>query len=265
MINIIKSIPIKNYSLNILEELTGFQVEFERILEDNTDIIELKNNLFPLELLDKFNLEFYFSISQPIEPTPGSPNNAKERTTLIFESGMRPASESLAISRPASRYGGSDLLQNLKAWISIVRSYSNLIESDQDKYVRIYTEEIFSYFQLIDAGSDTMPFNSAQQEVLFLFLEDLETRMSEIQNPTPEIIDVIKETLDLQNSITKLPRNKFLKKLAKLSAKLKSIDFKTFIRTVGDVAKKEIIKQALYASYHETEALTREFMKLIGH
>ncbi|WP_415579131.1 hypothetical protein, partial [Flavobacterium psychrophilum] len=118
-----------------------------------------------------------------------------------------------------------------------------------------YEEEFYSDFEILDEDAEVNPFEHDKQIFTYNLLEYVETELQKSNSEDEEIENLISETIALKNNLQNLTKKVVIRKMSIIFSKVKKKGLKLFLDII-DVAKKEIIKKALYGGIGEIEHLT---------
>lgn len=213
----------------ILYTLRNFQAEYCDIIKN----VEVKDQLFYFQDID--HSDFYFVIGIPDKKSKGKPT--------LFPIYFTPtAHDSEGVT--SGEVNRSQIIEYFSTWIKIIQDH-NFISFDQEEdFLKIYEEEIFSEFEIIDDDAETKPFDTNQQIILYTFLQATANHL-EKEYPNNNVIkEIIEEANSLKDEIPLLTKRIASKRFSKVLAKIRKFNPITF-KDVYEVAKKEVIKYLL--------------------
>ncbi|HJS01410.1 MAG TPA: hypothetical protein VJ780_10790 [Flavobacterium sp.] len=223
----------KKHPLSLSKDIETILKNFRYYLSEYSSIIEKKENDDLFYLFDKENPSFYFRIYRP--------NQASDFSSRFFLDYL-PHNE-----KTFDEYSNNLPLTQVKSsflnWIKLLEQF-NSIDYENDNFVKIYEEEYYAEFEILDEDVDEVPFNHERQLIMYNLLSLIENRLEKENSSNKKILEVLNETKELKNNIQNLTKKDVIKRLAKILAKTKKISLKLII-DIFDVAKKEIIKKGL--------------------
>lgn len=245
VLNLIRVIDKTKYPLIVLKDLKGLMVDLQSLVDENKDIIEVYDD--PLNVMSVIQINephFYFLVSDLIE--------FKDEFTN-YSCHVSPEDE-FSLNMDILYFADKDrVIKDFSSWIKIVREYEGILFTDEEKLINQYEDEFYSEFEIIDEDADDKAFNSKQQEIIYKWLTAFEKDV--LSNTDKDISQpLISATQELKENIQNLTKKQFIKQFSKLMAKVKKVGLK-LLYDVFDVAKKEVLKKALYGGLNELGSL----------
>lgn len=226
----------KDYTYNVAKDIQGMLHSFRNLPVDYSDIIKVVNVTDVLFYFQDVNhRDFYFHIGFPDKKSNGTPT--------LFPMSFAPASHD-SIDGTAGEVDKDKIFKYFLTWIKIIQDYNSVSFNQEEAFLKIYEEEIYSDFESIDENATTHPFNNIQQNILYNFLSAASIYLENKHPNDEEVANICSETLDLRDNIQNLTKKDFSKRLSKVFAKIKKFSLQTFLE-ISDVAKKEIYKYLL--------------------
>lgn len=257
------------YPLKLLQGIEEMLKTFKKLEEENSEIIERvafkqenTNSTFSLfakkeikseEYIFKFipkdkSLNFYFIIS---EPTLDSENKAKFLFQYYPQNDTTLQERKINISLPNGKYW-------FESWLTMIKKYILVNLTQENIFIEKYTQEFYEEFEIIDKDAETNPFKHDQQIFIYKLLSYVETELKKSGEKDQKVQEILADIHTLQSNIQSLTKKEVVKKLSKIFAKIKQNGLKLFLDII-DVAKKEVIKKALYGGFDEIGGLIQLF------
>jgi len=233
----------------IIYSLKNFQSNYS----DTIQSIETKDYLFYFH--DKSHKDFNFLIGVPDKKSKGTPTNFPIQFTPVSR-------ESKGVV--TGEVDKDKIFKNLLSWISIIEDYNSVNFNQEEDFLKIYEEEIFSDFEIIDEDAEIKPFDINQQIILYKFLEATVTHL-EKEYPNNDIVqEIIEDANSLKNEIPLLTKRIASKRFSKVLAKIRKFNPITF-KDVYEVAKKEVIKYLLLKGVDILPKLVNSITAFLGN
>lgn len=225
----------KKYPIALLRSIATINKKFYNLCERNSDIVGLEDNESILIIIrDKDEKNFYFTINNP---------RLDSNRNSYFDISYCPSNEN-SISGTQTTYYEKDISKIFNSWIKLIREYDNIELTVEEKFQKIYEEEFFSEFEIIDEDAEVAPFNNKQQLFLYKYLSHIESKLLEADPEDLYNKTLFEDTSNLKNNLQNLTKKEVIQRISKLLAKIKKKGLKLLL-DVFDVAKKEAIKKAL--------------------
>ena len=183
---------------------------------------------------------FYFIVSNP---------NQDGNSISHFNVEFAPESET-ALKPINFNIDFDNVIYYFEHWLNIIIEYNNITFSDDEYLAKIYEQEFYDDFEILDENAAIIPFEHDKQVFLYNLLEYVEKELQKQNNDDSDIQQLVKETITLQNDLQKLSKNLVIRALAQIFSKIKMKGLNLFIDII-DVSKKELIKKVLYGSIDE--------------
>lgn len=232
----------------ILYSLRNFQADYSDIIE----LIDVNDRLFYFK--DKDHPGFYFSIGIPDKKSKGDPT--------LFPINFTPTNLTSpgVLSGEVSR---DKIIDYFYIWIKIIQDYNSVNFNQEEDFLKIYEEEIFSDFVIVDDDATTKPFDNNQQIILYKFLESTVNLLEEKYPDNNTIEEIIEEANSLKNEIPILTKRIAFKRFSKVLAEIRKFNPITY-RDIYDVAKKEVIKHLLLKGVETLPKLVNSISAFLG-
>jgi hypothetical protein len=188
----------------------------------------------------KKNDRFFFRVNNP---------NLTSDLRCFFNCSFFPQDENF-IEKTNYNNEIAAILENFEIWIDLLQEYDDIDLDESDAQTKIYEEEFYDEFEILDEDAYTVPFEHQRQLILYDFLTYIEKELKNQSINDLEIESIINETEEFKNSIQDLSKNIAITKLSRLFARIKKKGIKLFIEILGE-AKKEIIKKVLTGGLDE--------------
>lgn len=232
----------------ILYSLRNFQADYSDIIE----VIDVNDRLFYFK--DKDHPGFYFSIGIPDKKSKGDPT--------LFSINFTPTN----LTSPGILSGEVNrdkILDYFYVWINILQDFNRISYNQEQDFLKIYEEEIFSEFVIIDDDAETKPFDNNQQIILYKFLETTAKHLEQ-QYPNNNVIEgIIEQANSLKDEIPLLTKRIASKRFSKILAQIRQFNPITY-KDVYDVAKKEVIKYLLLKGVDILPKLVNSITAFLG-
>jgi L-rhamnose mutarotase len=257
------------YPLRLLQGVEELLKTFKKLEEENNDIIEsvvfkhenktgllgslIQKDKKSDEYIFKFipkdkSLNFYFIISDP-------KLDAENKPMFLF-------TEFPYSDRNLRVYRMHNIITVIKRhfdnWITLLKKYISVNLTQENIFIEKYTQEFYEEFEIIDKDAGTNPFKNEQQIFIYKLLSYIESELKKSGDKDPKVQEIIADVKILQSNIQNLTKKEVVKKLSKIFAKIKQNGLKLFLDII-DVAKKEVIKKALYGGLDEIEGIIQIF------
>ncbi len=232
----------------IIYSLKNFQSNYS----DTIQSIETKDRLFYFH--DINHKDFHFLIGIPDKKSKGTPTNFPIQYTPVSHESKG------VVTGEADK---EKIFKYLLNWISIIEDYNSVNFNQEEDFLKIYEEEIFSEFEIIDEDAVIKPFDNNQQIILYTFLETTANHL-EREYPNNNVIKgIIEEANSLKEEIPLLTKRIAFKRFSKVLARLRKFNPITY-RDVYDVAKKEVIKYLLLKGVDTLPKLVNSITAFLG-
>jgi len=139
-------------------------------------------------------------------------------------------------------------------WIGLIKEYEKVKTTEAEIWLLRVTDEFYEEFKISDPDAKTAPFNSDQQIFICKLLEFVATELKKSGKSDPATAEIINDIKNLQAAIPDLTKEVIVQFLAKIFAKIRRLGI-NMLTEVFDVAKKELIKKALYGGVQEMQYL----------
>jgi hypothetical protein len=141
----------------------------------------------------------------------------------------------------------------LKSWITLLKQYNTVRLSKKDRFTAESAQQFYADFELVDEDADTKPFDNNKQMFLYHFLEHIKKKVEDTEGADQQQLnEIIDEINLLEMHIPVFTKAAVVKGLSKIFAKVQVFSLKLIV-DIFDVAKKEIIKAALYGGMHDMQ------------
>ena len=138
-------------------------------------------------------------------------------------------------------------------WAELVRGYDAVKLTKKDKFIAESATQFYEYFESADEDANAKPLDNDQQIFLYKLLEFTKRKVEQAEDiDKNRTDDIVEDIASLQASIPAMTKAAAIKKLSQIFAKVKVFSLKVIVDTF-DIAKKELIKAALYGGLHEID------------
>jgi len=224
-----------DFPLLVLEDIKPFIKRLRSQIKENGHLFMVERTedyIIKLRSKEKWEYKFEvtrFDISQDDDVTyPFSMNPSNERGDPIYSEAT----------------DGKGLIVAIDRWVDILKVYESLSLEDEDELLLQYEQEFYQEFEFVDDPNHPIGFNPEQLDFLYAFLTTLEKDLKSTEFKD-ETMSIVADTLELRDNIQGMTKKQFAKQFSILLAKIKKVGMKLLYDTF-DVAKKELIKKALY-------------------
>ena len=221
--------------------------QFELIVGENLDILDnIKEENTYYSLRDKDELStFFFKVymdgskhisnyNKESYVYEWRPNNTKKTSKAIFQGSIQ------------------DIIEQLKGWIKLIREYNNISSINDGNFEKMYEDNFYEEFQIVDEDAEINPFDVDRQIFIFKFLQNIINKL-ELENKQ-ELHPIIEDAIELQNNLPKQTKKIVIRKLSKILAKIQKHGIGLLLEFY-DIAKKELMKKVLNGGLHEVGGL----------
>jgi hypothetical protein len=225
----------KTYPLVVSKEIENLLTTFRKIIRENSEIIEIKETNDLIYIVDKEKPEFRFRVYNPSQNRDLSPVFSHQflpENEVNFESVVRNDKLDKIVSR-------------FNQWISYLKDYNEICFTEEEKLMKFYEDEYFHEFEILEEDAEINPFAENQQIFLYKFLSLTSQELNKINSNDLKLNEIISDTNELKDNIQNLTKKEVIIKMSKVFARIKKFSLKLAL-DIFDVAKKEIIKKALY-------------------
>lgn len=244
----------KDYIYIVAKDIQEILYTLRELQSDYSDILKVLETDHLFYFHDINHTDFYFYISAPDKKSKGGPT--------LFSTYFNPDRRD-SKSVFAGEANKNQIPEYFKRWIGIIQDYNSVNFNQEEDFLKIYEEEIFSNFELIDDDAETKPFDNNQQIILYTFLE---TTVKHLENQYPNNINVeeiIDEANSLKDEIPLLTKRIAFKRFSKVLAEIRKFNPITY-RDIYDVAKKEVIKHLLIRGVETLPKLVYSISTFLG-
>ena len=227
-----------DFPLLVLEDIKPFIKRLRNHIKENGHLFTVErteDHIIRLQSKEKWEYQFkatHFDISVHDEVT--------------YQFSMNPSNER-GDPIDYEMTDGKGLITGIDRWVDILKVYESLSLDDEDELLLQYEQEFYHDFEFVDDPNDPIGFNPEQLDFLYAFLTTLENDLKSTEF-RDETISIAADTLELRDNIQGMTKKQFAKQFSILLAKIKKVGMKLLYDTF-DVAKKELIKKALYGGF----------------
>lgn len=244
----------KDYIYIVAKDIQEILYTLRNFEADYSDIVKVQETDHLFYFHDISHNDFYFYISIPDKKSKGGPTYF----STYFSPDKRDSKSSF--SGEANK---DQIPKYFYRWISIIQDYNSVSFNQEEDFLKIYEEEIFSDFVIVDDDAETKPFDNNQQIILYTFLESTVNLLEE-QYPNNNTIEkIIEEANSLKNEIPLLTKRIAFKRFSKVLAEIRKFNPITY-RDIYDVAKKEVIKHLLLKGVETLPKLVNSISVFLG-
>lgn len=244
----------KDFTYTVAKDIQETLYSLRNFQNDYSDIITVIENDRLFYFQDINHSSFYFSI--------GIPDNKSKGNPTFYPVNFIPSNHTSSgvLSGMISR---DKIIDYFNIWINIIQDFNSINFNQEQDFLKIYENEIFSDFEIIDDDAETKPFDNNQQIILYTFLETTIKHL-EKQYPDNNIIEeIVGEANSLKNEIPLLTKRIAFKRFSKVLAEIRKFNPITY-RDVYDVAKKEVIKYLLLTGVETLPKLVHSITAFLG-
>jgi len=160
--------------------------------------------------------------------------------------------------RNRDTFYGSNLqfvVRDFESWIELIKEYNSLKLSEDELFLDDYTKEFYEEFKILDDDADVAPFTTQQQIFIYKWLEQLSKELKQSENSNePKTEEIIEDIRIAQEGLPSMTKSNTMRIISRILAKIKTIGLKLII-DIFDVAKKEVLKKALYGGLDDMNNL----------
>ncbi|WP_343589432.1 hypothetical protein [Flavobacterium sp.] len=225
----------KDYILIVAKDIQELLYTLRNFESNYSDIVKALETSHLFYFHDTSHNDFYFYIGIPDKKSKGAPT--------LFPTYFNPdkRDSKSAFSGEANK---DQIAEHFNKWISIIQDYNSVNFNQEEDFLKIYEEEIFSEFEIIEDDAETKPFDNNQQIILYTFLETTVKHLEEHYPNNNIIEEIVEEANSLKDEIPLLTKRIAFKRFSKVLAEIRKFNPITY-RDIYDVAKKEVIKHLL--------------------
>lgn len=244
----------KDYIYIVAKDIQEILYTLRNFEADYSDIVKVLETDHLFYFHDLNHKDFYFLIGIPDKKSEGFPT----LFSLTFTPVKYDSKE--AFSQKSTK---GEIMFYFNTWIKMIEDYNSVKFNQEEDFLKIYEEEIFSDFIIIDDDAETKPFDNNQQIILYKFLEST-VKLLEEQYPNNNTIEgIIEEANSLKNEIPLLTKRIAFKRFSKVLAEIRKFNPITY-RDIYDVAKKEVIKHLLLKGVETLPKLVNSISAFLG-
>lgn len=249
-----KTLNPKDFTLIVAKDIKKTLSILRRLKVDNSDLIGVVETEHLFYFNDIKHPNFFFYVGVPDKKSNGKPT--------IFPVTYSPvASDSKKAFSVETQIDG--IITNFNIWFDLVKDYNSVNFDDEEDFLKMYEDDIFAEFEIIDEDADVKPFDNNQQIILYKFLETT-TIYLEKEYPDNKITkEIIEEANNLKSDIPNLSKRVASRRFSKVLAKIQKFNPITF-KDVYDVAKKEVIKYLLLKSVETLPKIITNITHFLG-
>lgn len=244
----------KDFTLIVAKDIQKMLTFLRRLQVDNSDVIEVleTEQLFYFHDIKHKNFTFYVGV-------PDKKSNGQPTMFPITYSPVTSDSKNSFTSQ--AKIDG--VITSFNIWYDLIKDYNTVSFDDEEDFLKMYEDEIFADFEIIDEDADVKPFDNNQQVILYKFLETTVIYLKK-EYPDNQIIkEIIEEANTLKVDIPILSKRVAIRRFSKVLAKIQKFNPITF-KDLYDVAKKEVIKYLLLKSVETLPKIITNITQIIG-
>jgi hypothetical protein len=235
----------RHYPLKLSKDIQRLINYIKLEVVKNENFIEsVESKDYFIQITDKLDERFYFRVYKP---------NQNNNLVSFFNFQFAPENEN-SLKPLALNNNFDHVASYFQSWLKIVKEYNDVTFTETDYFTKKYEEEFYADFEIIEEDAETNPFEHNKQIFLYNLLEYVERELQKNEGDE-EITHLISETTELKNNLQNLTKKVVIRKMSIIFSKVKKKGLKLFSDII-DVAKKEIIKKALYGGIQEIDHLT---------
>jgi hypothetical protein len=244
----------KDFALIVAKDIEKMLTILRRLKVDNSDVIQVVETEHLFYFNDIKHPNFYFSVGVPDKKSNGKPTMFPINYSPVTSDSKKSSSGEVKMD---------DIIKNFHIWFDLIKDYNSVSFDDDEDFLKMYEDDIFAEFEIIDEDADVKPFDNNQQVILYKFLEATIIYL-EKEYPDNKIIEeIIEEANTLKTDIPILSKRVASRRLSKVLAKIQKFNPITF-KDVYDVAKKEVIKYLLLKSVETLPKIIMNITHFIG-
>lgn len=233
----------------MLNTLRHLQVEYSDIIK----VIETKDRLFYFQDID--HPDFYFVVGISDKKSKGAPT--------LFPMYCKPIKHN-SDGVTSGEVDREKIVGYFASWINMIQDYNSVSFNQEEDFFKIYEEEIFSDFEIIDEDADIKPFDTNQQIILYKFLEATISYLEKEYPNNTTVNEIIEDANSLKADIPLLTKRIASKRFSKVLAQIRKFNPITF-KDVYDVAKKEVIKYLLMKGVETLPKVVSSITAFLGN
>ena len=236
----------RDYPLSLSKDIQKLINYIKLEVVKNENFIESNQNEdYFIQIIDKLDSRFYFRVFNP---------NQNSNFVSFFNFQFAPENDA-SLKPLANNSDFENVVSYFQSWLKIVKEYNDVTFNEKDYFTKKYEEEFYAEFEILDEDAEINPFEHNKQIFIYKLLEYVETELKNSETKDEEIEILISETNELKKNLQNLTKKVVIRKMSIIFSKVKKKGLKLFLDII-DVAKKEIIKKALYGGIHEIEQWT---------
>ncbi|MDX2048496.1 MAG: hypothetical protein SFU87_17045 [Chitinophagaceae bacterium] len=226
----------KEVPLSVLNEINHLLTQLRHLSRNQQNIIESnEDGDFVFYAKDRDPKSRFYFIVEKFEQNP---------TDLItyFTTRILPVSETKIEEKLRSR-NSNETIHDFENWISLVLSYNNINLNPGDQFDKIYEQEFYDLFEIIDEDADQNPFELKKQLLFYDFLEVINKKLEYHKNEEG-ISEILVESKELQIKLSILTKKTAIKRLSKVMSMIRKKGI-SFLKEIMTEVKKALLKRAI--------------------
>ncbi len=236
----------KEYPLIQLQSIELMLKKLRELVSIHSDIVELvgSKNLIRIKDMDLKSNFFFRVYDSKLETT--------QKVNFNFE--YLPKNSVLSQDAENKIDDLDGVVRSFNKWVSLIQNYNKINLTQEDEYINFYEKELYDEFVILDIDANNIPFDYLRQEGLYKYLTIIENKLIESNVGHDSLDDLIEESQDLKRDISRITKNKTIKRLSRLMAKVKvkAVDVFYFVLDVG---KKEAVKSLLNGGFDKFKSI----------
>lgn len=244
----------KDFTLVVAKDIKTILAISRRWKTHYAELIQLVESDQLFYFNDIKHPNFYFYVGAPDTKSNGKPTKFPFNYTPVNSNTKSSMSGELEMD---------DIIKHFNIWLDLITEYNSVSFDEDEDFLKIYEDEIFAEFEVIDEDADVRPFDNIQQIILYTFLQTTITHLEKEYPDNTFINEIIEEANNLKDDIPVLSKRVASKRFSKVLAKIQKFNPITF-KDVYDVAKKEVIKYLLLKSVETLPKLVTSINHLLG-
>lgn len=244
----------KDFTLIVAKDIKKMLTILRFLKVDNSDVIQVVETDHLFYFNDIKHPDFYFFVGVPDKKSNGKPTMFPINYSPVNSDSKKSTSGEVKMD---------DIIKNFNIWFDLINDYNSVSFDDDEDFLKMYEDDIFAEFEIIDEDADVKPFDNNQQIILYKFLEATITYLEKEYPDNKVIKEIIVEANTLKIDIPILSKRVASRKFSKVLAKIQKFNPITF-KDVYEVAKKEVIKYLLLKSVETLPKIITNITHFIG-
>lgn len=222
----------KSYPLIVAKAIQEVLRKIRDIKNTSSGVIEVENYDGVIKVIDNQNYGspvYYFAILNPNIDSNNKPHFNVEVVPGSLSS-LLPYKGNLPIE---------GVFTKLEWWLGVLKEYDNISFSQSDELFRIYEEEFYEAFEIVDEDSDIAPFDLPRQLMIDKFLSDIAITLEE-KNEQYNTQEIITEIEQVKAEITTSTKKVLIRKVSSILSKVRMKGLELLKDVIKDYIKDAI-------------------------